>query len=155
MIDIEAARRYIAAKLPLSVRWYVHDTPWDWNFVRVESPLGHLEEKDLNFWPCPSNWRELYLFGEEDYAEGGGASAWVGIEPERGIIYGLDPERDQEAIFLRNSSIERFVSTFVSFDKFLRDPNQYNHEIVTEIRALDQEAYDASDWRLLAEELMQ
>ena len=45
-------------------------------------------------------WSALDLFGEEDYAEGGGASPFLGVHRSSGKIFGLDVERDSSEMFL-------------------------------------------------------
>jgi hypothetical protein len=98
-------------------------------------------------------WFDLLIFGEYDYAEGGGASPWLGISKKDGIIYGLDLEREN-ALFLLNSSIERFIRIFHLLNEFLGEGKRLPLDVEARVRAIDPEAYPTSDWRLLVDYLI-
>jgi hypothetical protein len=98
-----------------------------------------------------SDWRELFIFGEEDFAEGGGASPFVTIQSQTGMVFGLDVERDGDATFLLNSSVSHFIETFRVFDEVLRTGTASPSGLLERVRAADPDAFERSEWRDAAE----
>jgi hypothetical protein len=47
-----------------------------------------------------------------DHADGGGARPWITVARTNGSVMGLDLERDDELLYLYNSSLPQFVATF-------------------------------------------
>jgi hypothetical protein len=45
----------------------------------------------------------------------------VTIEGQTGMVFGLDVERDGDAVFFLNSSVSHFIETFRAFDEVLRE----------------------------------
>jgi hypothetical protein len=68
----------------------------------------------------PNEWSGYRLFGVYDYAKGGRASPWIAIRERDTIVCGLDIEREDETVFVFNSSLHWFMSTFALFDQYLR-----------------------------------
>lgn len=95
-------------------------------------------------------WFSLLIFGDYNYAKGGGAHPWLGIRKSGGTVYGLDPERD-DALFFLNSSIMEFVRTFSLLNEYLSTSKRLPDDLATRVRDIDPEAYAKSDWRLLIE----
>src|SRR5262245_40516622 len=108
-LDLEALRLAIVARLPVRARWWVHDTPLDYDFRVARQGLDTLAKDAVEF--GEEEWSDLLIFGEYDYAEGGGANPWLGIRKTDGAVFGLDPEREN-ALFFLNTSIEDFFRTF-------------------------------------------
>src|SRR5216117_2705717 len=112
-------RSQIAAHLPARVRWLVNRSPLDFDFSRSQRPLQPLLASEVNG-DLEPEWSALDLFGEEDYAEGGGASPFLGVHRSSGQIFGLDVERESSQMFLLNSDDDRFIRTFLLFDEVVR-----------------------------------
>jgi len=88
-----------------------------------------------------------------DFAEGGGASPWLTIRKSDGSVGGLDVEREQ-AIFGYNSSLERFIQTFVLLDRWLTQCQPLPKAVVATVRDIDPDSYPGSEWRLMVEYLI-
>lgn len=97
-------------------------------------------------------WSAHVVFGECDYSEGGGAQPCLTIRRSDGAVYGFDAERDT-ALFLLNSSIEKFIRTFRLLDEYLGQQKPVPLDLADRVREIDPEAYPASEWRLLIEYL--
>src|SRR6266487_5307312 len=106
MIDLEAARLLILRDLPPRVRWLINWTPCDYDFSRSQALLRPIEAADLGDCEIVEEWTSLALFGEEDFAKGGGARPFIGIHRETREVFGLDIERESFELFLLNSSLE-------------------------------------------------
>ncbi len=104
-----------------------------------------------------SEWRSILLFGEQDYASGGGASPLVGVHQDSGEILGLDLERDDEPIFFFNTDVDAFVRSFVILDAMLRERGGTPLLALKEqLEAADPSGWTKrSDWRLLAEHVLE
>lgn len=150
-IDTELTRHRIVLALPQRVRWMIHGTPLDFDFSRAQHPLREIEDRDLNGCDIPEEWTVLRLFGDEDYAEGGGASPFLGVHVETGEIYGLDVERDSAEMFLLNSNVETFIATFQLFDRALRERTLPPGEIASRAEALDPASFRVGEWSDLAD----
>lgn len=122
----------------------VNETPLDFVF---EEGLDHNLEKISDIQA-----RDFRIFGTYDYAEGGGAFAWIGMLRSDRRVYGLDPERETPR-FLFNSSAERFILTFNVLNGFLSEGKKLASNIVGELQAVDPEAYPTSEWHLLIDYL--
>jgi hypothetical protein len=133
-------------KLPLRRRWTFDQTPLDWDFSLKRSPLRPLDASAFDF-PFKAAWRALLVFGEYDYAEGGGANPFLGIRKTDGAVYGLDFERDRKQMFLLNSDLDAFVATFAALDAHLAKGRRLPDDIERRLRAIDRTAYDRSDWK--------
>jgi hypothetical protein len=140
--DLEPLRAMLAAQLPVRARWLIDETPCDWDFSRAQQPLRPISlGADV-----PALWRGLYIFGEEDYAEGGGARSFIGINAEAGDVFGLDLERD-EPLYVFNSTPQRFIDTFLLFDQALGQKSAAAIGLAARAQAIDPEAFERSEWR--------
>ena len=152
-IDLEYVRAQVAAHLPHHVRWNVKGMMVDFDFSRARAPLRVVTEDEV-LGGIDKQWQTLYLFGEEDVSEGGGARPFLGVELNDGKVYGLDVERDRSPLFLLNSDIDRFVKTFRLFDETIRYRTIHIPDLPSLAAAIDPDAYAASEWRLLADYLL-
>jgi len=152
-IDLEYVRAHVAAHLPHHVRWNVKGTMVDYDFSRARAPLRVVTEDEI-LGGIDKQWQTLYLFGEEDVSEGGGARPFLGVELNDGKVYGLDVERDRSPMFLLNSDIDRFVKTFRLFDEAIRYRRISIPDLLPLATAIDPDAYAASEWRILADYLL-
>lgn len=84
-----------------------------------------------------------------DFDEGGGSSAWISIRQSDGFICGLDPERTGSTIFVFNSSLDRFIRTFALLNHYLHGGNALPPGLQSQIRAVDPEAFEVSEWRVM------
>ena len=100
-------------------------------------------------------WTSLRIFGEEDYAEGGGASPYLGVHSESGEIFGLDLEREMSQMFLLNSDIDRFILTFLVLDRVLRLGGPPEAQIGARLEQIDPGVFEHSEWRLLSDYVTQ
>ena len=150
-LDVEAARSAIIAGLPTRTRWMLEDTPLDFDFTQAHECLRKLTTDDFSG-DMDKEWTDLLIFGRYDYAEGGGASPWITIRKTDGAVRGLDFEREP-AVFVYNSSIERFIQTFSLLDRYLGHCQPLPSAIEARVREIDSDGYPASDWRLLIEYL--
>jgi hypothetical protein len=95
----------------------------------------------------PADWRKLYLFGAENIAKGGGARPFVGIHVETGGVYGLDVERDTSPLFILNSSVARFIETFLLFENVIGRRTAAAFGLTDRVREADPETFSRSEWR--------
>lgn len=149
-VNPNVLRLAITAGLPERARWMIEKTPLDYDFSIGRIGLRHLTHDELD--DGPKKWHELLIFGRDDYAEGGGSSAFLGIRTTDGAVYRLDFER-KHPLFLLNSSIEQFMDTFALLHKYLGQGIPLPSDIKTQLRNVDRKAYPKSEWRLLAEHL--
>lgn len=149
-VNPKALRSAITAGLPERARWMIEETPLDYDFSIGRMGLRQLTNDVLD--GGPKKWRELLIFGRDDYAEGGGSSAFLGIRTTDGTVYRLDPER-KTPLSLLNSSIQQFIDTFGLLDKYLGQGIPLPLDIRTQLRSIDRKAYPKSEWRLLVEHL--
>src|SRR5262252_7044893 len=108
MIDMESARAQLASSLPVYARWSVRGDALDFDFSRSNAPLRNLTHGDLGC--CPGDeMRSLYIFGEEHFADGGGATSFLAIHGTMGTVLGIDPERDTSQLYFLNSNVHAFI----------------------------------------------
>lgn len=151
MIDPQSIGRKVANCLPTHVRWLVGEEYWDYDFSRAKAPLRRLEEANLNGSCIEQKWTDLYLFGESQFAEGGGSSPFLGVHGETGEICGLDVEREGQEVFLLNSDVERFILTFLKIDELLRSTSPPPLVLSRALMEIDPHAFPRSDWKLFSE----
>ena len=153
--NLEELRLVIASHLPVHSRWLVRETAVRWDFSRAAEPLRPLSEEDAATWAevLPPDWRQILIFGEEDVAEGGGASPLLGVHAQTGEVLGIDIERERSAVFHFNSSVSAFVDTFLLFEKALRAGGLSPSDLRDRICSTDLGAFDRSEWRELVEYL--
>ena len=148
-IDLEAVQTEIVTRLPVRARWTINRTPLDYNFVVAHESLYEVSDDLLCMvGPAEKEWFELLIFGDYDYAEGGGAHPWLCVRKSDGAIYGLDVERENAA-FLLNSSLEGFIGTFQFLNGYFGNAKQLPSNVNAHLRRINPEAYPESDWRLL------
>jgi hypothetical protein len=147
-LDFEAIRSAIVTGLPVRARWKIDDTPLDYDFAVAQRGLRELSKDAVPF--GDEEWFDLLIFGDFDYAEGGGAHPWLGIRKMDGAVIGLDPER-QNAMFLLNSSIDGFIRTFEFLNGYLGKEKQLPDDLEVRVRDIDPNAYPRSEWRWLVD----
>jgi len=147
---VQHARTLIEQNLPLKVTWQITGMSICVDFSRCRDLLKPLQKTDTNS-KIEDEWKALYLFGEEDYADGGGAHPWLGVNEDTGKIYGLDIQRTEPIYFL-NTDVEKYIKTFLLFDNVVRQGQSSIEELSKSSRKLDP-AFTKSDWRLLADYL--
>jgi hypothetical protein len=147
-LDRKAIEFTLAAGLPVQSRWMIDGTPLDFEFTVGRLGLHRLPDEALRASDTASS--DLQVFGEQNFAEGGGASLWLCVRGRDGSVYGFDPERE-EPVFLLNFSIDRFVATFRLLNDYLAKNRPLPLDCESRLRAIDPEAYPNSDWRLLVE----
>ena len=136
----------LLGRLPRRRRWTFLETPLDWDFSAARRGPEPLDRAAYDFELKPA-WMELAMFGEYDYAEGGGAHVLVGLRKRDGRVYGLDIERDRGPMFLLNSSLAAFLETFECLDASLGKKRSLPRDIGKGLRAIDPGAYGRSDWK--------
>jgi hypothetical protein len=148
--DIATRRAAIISRLPVKARWTVKGTSLDWDFSAAGEGLHPLSRAALNCEPEPG-WLELLIFGEYDYADGGGARPFLGVRQSDAVVCGLDVEREGDKLFVLNSSIEQFIETFRFFNEYLGSGKPLPLGAEDRVRAIDPQTFPASDWKLLLE----
>ena len=133
--------------LPRRARWHIRDTPLDFKFARAERALAPLHEAEINGRIEPE-WASLFVFGEQSFAEGGGARPFLGIERGTGHVLGLDVERESSCLFLYNSDLDRFIQTFEILDGAIRSGTPPLHTLSTRAARIDV-AFAESEWARL------
>jgi hypothetical protein len=150
-LDLKAIQAAAVAGLPNRARWMVGDTPLDFDFAQARRGLRRLTTGDVGG-AIAEEWSNLLVFGDLDYADGGGAWTFIVVRTSDGAVCELHADREgDEAIFVFNSSIGRFVLTFAELDLYLRRGQRLPADIEARVRSIDPRAYPASEWRLLIE----
>jgi hypothetical protein len=145
--EIEAARSMILAGLPTRVRWIVVGTSFDFDFSEAQRGLRHVARGDFfGSDELDERWADHLIFGELDVCEGGGARPFLTIRTSDGVVCGLDVERD-DSIYPFNSSVAQFIRTFVLFDQHLGQDRPIPADIGQQVRQIDPECFDRSEWR--------
>src|SRR5262245_15661854 len=111
-LDLEAIHSAIVDRLPAHARWAVKGTWLDYDFSAGRLELRPLSKDSVALEFLRAAWLDLLIFGDYDFAEGGGANPFLGIHRVDGRVLGLDVERNGEATFLINSSIHHFIHSF-------------------------------------------
>ena len=138
--------------MPLHARWVIGDMPWDWDFSRTRQELRPPSAADFCYGDAEPEWLELYLFGFQDFWEGG-ASPYIGVHKESGAVYGLDVERETECVFFLNSSVLCFIETFLIFNQVFGEGAASPEGLRAKVRAADPEGFDRSGWREAVDEV--
>lgn len=149
MIDPETIRLEITKRLPIRTRWMVAGVALDFDFSFSRVPLRPITAVDEIGCEIEESWTALYLFGEQRYD--GGASPFLGVHRNTGEICGLDVEREKSQVFLLNSDVEKFIRTFRRFDELLRGSSLAPGVLSRELRTIDPDAFQRSDWRDFAD----
>lgn len=144
-IDPEAVRSAIVDGLPARARWMLGEMPLDFDFSVGRGGPRPLTDEDV----CggiEEEWADLLLFGECDYADGGGARPWLAIRRSGGGVCALDVEW-KDPISTYNTSIERFIRVFALLDPYLGHGRPLPPETEDRVRAIDPEGYELSEWK--------
>lgn len=149
MIDPEIVRLEIAKRLPTRTRWLVQGVSLDFDFSRSHAALRPIMAVDMIGGDIEMSWTALYLFGLQNYD--GGASPYLGVHRNTGEICGLDVERKKAHVFLFNSNIDRFIRTFQRIDESLRGASPAPGVLSRELRTIDPDAFQRSNWRDFAD----
>lgn len=144
MLELDSIQKRLRDALQQRVRWVVRDTTIDFDFSRLLEPLAPLQDFEIDG-PIEPEWRSLFLFGQQDVAEGGGASPFLGIDIHTGAVHGLDLERDPDCVFLLNSSVDAFLETFALFDDVLRQGTVPLESVDSRARTIDP-AFSTTEW---------
>lgn len=145
-VDLEALRQQLHQGLPQQVRWEVEETPWDLDFSRAATPLRTLQDGEI-YGEVPAAWRNLWIFGEDDFAEGGGANCQYVIDGADGRILCLETEMD--SLVPWNSDAGRFIKSFALVDRLMRQKDITPEAAADAVRAIDPEVYESSRWSQL------
>lgn len=146
-LNFKMIQSAIANDLPPKAQWTPEPDqtpPIDYSFCSELCPvLNELQQlpDDMR----EEAWNELLIFG--GYSIEGGAAQWLCIHKTTGLVYGLDLEREANAMYLVNSCIERFIETFNTLNYYLGNGNPMPSEIETRLREIDPETYPQSEWR--------
>lgn len=150
-VDPRMIQSAVDTRLPIRARWMLRETPLDFEFFSGSDGPRRLNNGDVGGGDLPAEWVGFLAFGRYDFAEGGGASPWIAVRDGDGEIYGLDIERRREITFKFNSSLDRFIATFNLLGQHLREGRALPPAILSDLRAADEDAFDASEWRILVE----
>lgn len=145
-ISLDQARKRLARALPVRVRWLIENYPIDFDFSRAQDDLKPMTISDTNGFDIPQEWQSLCLFGEQSYAEGGGAAPYLGIHRDTGQVFALDVENESSPLSLLNSDIDKFLSTFDAFDRFVRQGTLPIKQVAGLIEEIDPAAFAESEW---------
>ena len=130
----------------MRVRWLVGNCPIDFDFSRAQDDLRPLTVSDTNGFEIPQEWQSLCLFGEQNYAEGGGATPYLGIHIDTGQVFALDVESESSPLSLLNSDIDKFISTFDVFDRAVRQATLQIEQVAGLVEEIDPIAFADSEW---------
>ena len=147
MIDTESIRLEIVRRLPIRMHWSLGGESLDFDFSRSQSPLRPVAPPDLNGCGIETGWNSLFLFGEQDFADGGGASPYLGVHQDTGEVCGLDVERKTSPVFLLNSNIDRFIRTVQKIDEMFRHASRVPSTLSEVLTEIDPVAFERSDWK--------
>lgn len=152
MIDFDLVRRKIVEGLPERVRWHVRGNSLASHFGRARSELRPISNDDLTGFEIPREWLCLYLFGDQDWDDGGGSMPFLGVHEETGQVFGLDVESESRPVYLLNSDVEKFVAMFNLFDRALRQKTVPIEQLAPLAQAIDPEVFVPDrEWYSLAD----
>jgi hypothetical protein len=151
-VDLQRIRHTVATELPVRVRWLILGTPLDFDFSRATRPLTRLSKDEVQGSLEPE-WQDIFVFGEQSVAEGGGATPFIGVHGTSGTIRGIDLEREGESTYLINSSIESYIATFRLLDRALRLASIPLEDVSIQAATIDPSAFPISEWRHLLDYL--
>ena len=152
MLDIEPVRAELVDALPLAVKWPMGDAELDFDFSRSRRALCTMGRSEINF-ELDAEWADLYLFGEMNFAEGGGSRTLLAVHVESLEILGLDVERPSSILFF-STSARAFVRTFDLFCHVLRLGADLD-KLQVQAQMIDPTGFSKSQWKLLAEHLIE
>jgi hypothetical protein len=144
-------RTFVLDRLPRRARWNICGSALDFAFLPEGLDLRQIDPGDIVGGPIPEEWAGCWVFGMYNYADGGGASPWIAVRERDGFVCGLDAEREGSAPFIFNSSLDRFISIFNLFNGHFPANQALARDTVLQARALDADAFDNSEWRMLCD----
>lgn len=153
-IDAETARELIASYLPIRARWQPGRCPLDLDFTIGRNGLRRpapdlfsdaVTKADLE------DWETLQIFGEYDYAEGGGAHVLIGLHDSDDAVYTLDVELD-DPVTLMSESLPTFIEMFLLVDNTLAKGEAPIQDILPSAQSIDPVGY-AAFWLPLIQSL--
>jgi len=153
-INLDNIRKKIVDELPSKIRWYIEGEPLDFDFSWAQFKLDPVSK---SFMSCTieEEWNNLFVIGDQDYSEGGGATPAITVNSNTGEIFGFDVERSKEnIIFFINTDIDKYIESFNLFDEVLRAKNIHKSKLENKLRKIDPNGYDKSDWLLLAKHII-
>ncbi len=153
-INPQHIQEYVVSNLPEEARWFIDGTTLDFNFSPSRSDLCPLPDgPDPADQEDPAN--DLLIFGRQDFAEGGGAQPWLCLRTTDGWICGFDGDCDDEPIFILNSSIQRFVETFLFLSQYFQKKEALPANAGERLSEIDPVANATSNWTSLVDPLCQ
>lgn len=156
LMDVASIQSAVAC-LPQRARWLIRDVPLDFSFeseprnlttVLQELLMGGKQDDP----PIVERVRDYVVFGEWDYAEGGGAHPLLLVRRSDAKVFGLEVENDAP-LFLMNSSLLAFINTFYLLDEYLGHNKKIPDDLGSSVRNLDPGAYSMSHWHDVVTEL--
>ena len=152
-IDLDKIAEKVVTELPLKTQWQINDVPLIFDFAWARNKLEPISRSFLSC-KIEEAWETLYVFGDQDYAESGGAKAAITVDSKTGTIFGFDLERTNDnIIFFINSDIDKYIESFKLFDTVLRNNETSKGQLEKELQEIDPKGYQRSDWVPLAKHI--
>jgi hypothetical protein len=85
-LDRMTVESTLTSDLPVQARWMIDGTPLGFEFTVGRLGLRRLPDEVLEAGDTASS--ELLVFGEQDFAEGGGARPWLCVRECEGAVCG-------------------------------------------------------------------
>jgi hypothetical protein len=141
----ELSRLEVAKRLPVHLPLWVKGLRWDFDFSRSLASLRTIAPHDVKNCRIEDEWTVLYLFGEESLD--GGASPYLGVHRDTGVVFGLDIERENSHVFLLNTDMDRFIRTIQKIEEFLHAGPLDRGMLSNALMEIDVDAFQRSEWR--------
>ena len=152
MVTPKDVQEFVVSSLPAKARWLIDGTTLDFDFTLSRSDLCPLPDGRVpSYEDDPAN--DLLIFGLQDFADGGGAQPWLCLRKADGWICGFDADCDDDPIFILNSSIQRFVETFLFLNQYLQQNKSLPSDSEKRLSEIDPDANATSNWTLLVDHL--
>jgi hypothetical protein len=90
---------------------------------------------------------DFIVFGDWDYAEGGGDTVFLIVRRNDGSVFGVDGGRDVPFSLL-NTSLQSFINTFCLLDEYFAHSQPIPADLDSSARDLDPTAYPESRWHI-------
>jgi hypothetical protein len=151
MVNIpKVVQEYVVTNLPAKARWSIDGTTLDFDFSPSRGDLCSLPDgRNPSDEDDPAN--DFLVFGFQDFADGGGAQPWLCLRKSDGWICGFDADCDDDPIFILNSSIQRFVETFLFLNQYLQQNEPLPSNSGKRLLEIDPEANATSNWTSLVD----
>jgi hypothetical protein len=151
-MDYERIQSAFHMTLPRIVHWEINEFSVDYDFSLAQDGLRRIDADDIVGGSFDEEWHNLIVFGVASHADCGGATYFICVCGQTGIVYGFDPDRT-EPKFLLNSSVPQFLQTFAFLDRYFQAGLQLPGHVDDLLREMDQQAYNDSEWRLMIDYL--